>query len=514
MKRRVFTLLAAGLLIPAAFAKHPKIAKDLDTTKGGTVDVIVQFITPPTTKHHDKVAKKGGNLKLKLGAAAVYSLAPSELEDLATDPDVAYITPDRGLKAHLEYAQPTLGADMSYSNGWDGTGVGVAVIDSGVNDHPDFKDRVNCTTNRLVLKENFVAGETTTADLYGHGTHVAGIIAGVGRCAESNRTKTFRGIAPDAKIISLRVLNAEGAGTDSAVIAAIDRAIALKSTYNIKVINLSLGRGVFESYTLDPLCQAAERAWKAGIVVVASAGNYGRFAATQGYGTITSPGNDPFVLTVGAMNDKKSLGRSDDVMTTFSSKGPTLFDHVVKPDLVAPGNSIISLMSSTSSNLATLFPGNIVNRDYYKSGVSGNSSYYMQLSGTSMAAPMASGAAAVLFGHNSSLTPNQVKARLMKTATKAFLLGSTINDPGTGAPIYVQYDLFTVGAGYLDVWAALNNTDTMTTASTTPLSPKVGLNSAGDAYIIPTSLVWGDSLFGVTPWCGALRSSRRSAARR
>jgi serine protease AprX len=114
----------------------------------------------------------------------------------------------------------------------------------------------------------------------------------------------------------------------------------LQSTYNIRVINLSLGRAVVESYTLDPLCQAVERAWQAGIVVVAAAGNNGRYQASNGYATIGSPGIDPFVITVGAMKTMQTLGRGDDLIATYSSKGPTLVDHVVKPDLVAPGNKV------------------------------------------------------------------------------------------------------------------------------------------------------------------------------
>ena len=138
------------------------------------------------------------------------------------------------------------------------------------------------------------------------------------------------------------------------MIAAIGRAIELKDTYGIRVINLSLGRPIFESYKKDPLCQAVERAWKAGIVVVVAAGNQGRnnMFGTDGYGTILSPANDPYVITVGAMSDMSTSNRSDDQLASYSSKGPAVVDHVVKPDLVAPGNQIISLASP--GKLATL----------------------------------------------------------------------------------------------------------------------------------------------------------------
>src|SRR6202041_4007157 len=133
-----------------------------------------------------------------------------------------------------------------------------------------------------------------------------------------------------------------GWASDSNVIRAIEQAIALKNTYNIRVINLSLGRGIFVSYTQDPLCQAVESAWKAGIVVVVAAGNYGRVGVngSNGYGTITAPGNDPYVITVGATKSNGSTSPSAETLASFSSKGPTTYDHVVKPDIMAPGNGV------------------------------------------------------------------------------------------------------------------------------------------------------------------------------
>src|SRR5262249_52090391 len=145
---------------------------------------------------------------------------------------------------------------------------------------------------------------------------------------------TFRGLAPNANLINLRVLDQNGRGTDSGVIAAIQQAIQLKSKYNIRVMNLSLGRPVFESYAVDPLCQAVEKAWKAGVVVVVAAGNQGRdnSRGTEGYATIQAPGNDPVVITVGAMKTMGTPSRADDLIASYSSKGPTLVDHIVKPD--------------------------------------------------------------------------------------------------------------------------------------------------------------------------------------
>jgi serine protease AprX len=270
----------------------------------------------------------------------------------------------------------------------------------------------------------------------------------------------LKGVAPNANLINLRVLDANGAGTDAGVIAAIDEAITLKNTYNIRVINLSLGRPVFESYTLDPLCQAAEAAWKAGIVVVAAAGNYGRDNSVDehGYGTIVAPGNDPYVITVGAMNNMGTPTRSDDQMASYSSKGPTAIDHIVKPDLVAPGNDTVSLMAPNST-LALNYPTTLVPNSYYQTGGKGNSTSYLRLSGTSMATPVVSGAAVLLLQQNPWLTPDQVKARLMKTAEKTLPLYSTVYDGITKARFNLQSDIFEVGAGYLDIQAAISNHD-------------------------------------------------------
>src|SRR6266403_4004705 len=241
----------------------------------------------------------------------------------------------------------------------DGTGVGVAVIDSGVYPVADlywFNMLTGAYGLRIVYSQSFVPGTTDASDYYGHGTHVAGIVASAGWMSTGkNFSHTFKGIAPNANIINLRVLDQNGAGTDSSVIAAIQTAISLKSTYNIRVINLSLGRQVYESYTLDPLCQAVEAAWNSGIVVLAAAGNQGRndSASTEGYGTIAAPGNDPYVITVGVMKTADTPTRIDDTLASYSSKGPTAYDYVVKPDIVAPGNQVVSILAPNASLLGS-----------------------------------------------------------------------------------------------------------------------------------------------------------------
>ena len=490
MRRTMHLLTATLLLVVVALAgpKH-KISKDLrDKAPGEQVDVIVQFKPQPRQKHFKRVRRKGGKEKRKLSVVrgGSFSIAARELAALAADPDIEFISEDREVTASLDYATPTVLANIAQEYGWDGEGIGIAVIDSGIQSkHKDLKDK----GPRIVYKESFVVNPDGTLDTandkYGHGSHVAGIAAGNG--ARSN--ETYLGIAPKAALINLRVLDRNGKGTDSAVIAAIGRAIELKDQYNIRVINLSLGRPVYESYETDPLCQAAEAAWNAGIVVVVAAGNLGRDDSfdNDGYGTITAPGNDPYVITVGAMKTNATASRADDLIASYSSKGPTLVDHVVKPDLVAPGNRVVSLDGEKNSELADSFPENEVG------------SYYFKLSGTSMATPMVSVTVALILQQNPNLTPDQVKARLMKTASKTFPMTSTATDPLTGASFNSQYDIFTIGAGYLDVWAALSNNDVATALATSPTAvydPQTGTVSVvfGNSVVWGTGVVWGTSV--------------------
>ena len=452
------TLLFLPLI---CFCDPSKIASDLaKADPRSVVNVIVQFNASPNSDDIRSIGQLGGNARkadLGLIKAASFSIPAKALKGLANHPHVLYVTPDRELHSTLDYANAAIGAQVAFSFGWTGTGVGVAVIDSGILPENDLK---NGSTSRIVYSQSFVPNVASTIDQYGHGTHVSGIVAGNGAASTGPQyRKTFRGVAPNVNLINLRVLDANGAGTDSAVISAINTAIQLKSKYNIRVINLSLGRPVYESYLLDPLCQAVEKAWNAGIVVVVAAGNDGRDQSqgTNGYATITAPGNDPLVITVGAMKTMGTLTRVDDLIASYSSKGPTLLDHVVKPDIVAPGNRIISLEAANSTILASS-SGNQIPYSYYQNPF--NNAYspdYYRLSGTSMAAPMVSGAAALMLNKTPSLTPDTVKARLMKTATKSFPLSSTALDPITGLIYTSQYDIFTIGAGYLDVWGALNS---------------------------------------------------------
>jgi serine protease AprX len=474
-----------------------KFSADLQQRAMGANDlvtIIVQYRQMPNNSSLKSARAGGATVKSKLQTirAVTMRVPASMLAILANDPNVAYITPDRQISMttnpQTEEFATAVEADVAASQfALDGTGVGVAIIDSGIAAHPDLNN--SSGTSRVVYSQSFVAGDTTTPDKFGHGTHVAGLIGGSGASSgtANGYAATYAGMAPNVNLINLRVLDKNGSGTDSQVIAAIQQAIALKSTYNIRVINMSLGRPVFESYTLDPVDQAVESAWQAGIVVVVAAGNNGRFGPTNGFGTIGVPANDPTVITVGATRTLDTATRVDDTIASYSSKGPTAIDHIVKPDLVAPGNRLVSLRVA-GSTLDAAYP-------QYEVAPNSGPAMYFDLSGTSMATPVVAGAVALMVQQNPSLTPDQVKARLMKTAWKS--LGQYSSSTDSFGNIYSnEYDIFTYGAGYLDVDAALNNTNL---SSGMALSPTAVLNSNGSVTIANTSssafsgtsVVWG-----------------------
>ncbi|MGC2696444.1 MAG: S8 family peptidase [Candidatus Angelobacter sp.] len=505
MLKRNLTLLLLLLAAPVALlADSSKISPDLqNSTSTGQVHVVIQYV--PGTQLScggllglvdcllNDVVKLGGSIlgQLPLVNGLVASLDHNGIVALSNQSNVAYISKDRTLTPFFDNAAPAVNAPAAWKANYTGAGIGVALIDSGVNAHPDLYTSSFWPVSRVVYNQSFVPGNSSAADQYGHGTHIAGLIAGDGLASTGPiYSNTFKGIAPGAQIVNLRVLDANGSATDSTVIAAINQAISLKSRYNIRVINLSLGRGVFESYKLDPLCQAVEKAWKSGIVVVVAAGNNGRYLPTGGYATVTSPANDPYVLTVGSMKPMGTPERTDDLIASYSSKGPTLIDHVVKPDVVAPGNLLVSTETSNTTLYKTETDNQVPYSAYIYGGPSSPSPFYFELSGTSMASGVVSGAVADLLQAHPLMTPDQVKSRLMKTASKTFPASSSVYDATSGITYTSQYDIFTVGAGYVDLAAALASTEL---SSGTAMSPTAVYNSnTGNVYLTgDPSSVWG-----------------------
>ena len=362
-KAGVLAVCGSVLFGSLALAQSSKLSPELlNTTNQGSVTVIVQCKGGMLSALLASLPLVGGLVSQTLANLniAIVSLPAGNINLLSQNPGVAYISPDRPLTQLLDYSTAAVNAGAAWQSGLTGAGVGVAVIDSGVLDTPDLS---LLGVSRVVYRQNFATSPATgvtagsvgglatiiggiastgAKDGFGHGTHVAGIIASNGISSQcSNCTRSFVGVAPGASLLDLKVLDSNGAGTDSSVLAALDRAIQLQRIYNIRVINLSLGRPIYETYTKDPLCQAVEAAWKAGIVVDVAAGNAGRdnSVGNQGYGTIQSPANDPYVITVGAMKAMGTYTRTDDLIASYSSKGPSGIDFVTKPDLVAPGQS-------------------------------------------------------------------------------------------------------------------------------------------------------------------------------
>jgi serine protease AprX len=339
------------------------------------------------------------------------------LATVASDPRVERVMVDRPAFATMERTGVAIGATLARSQyGVTGRGIGVAVIDSGITSYHDdlFRSTSGYSSRRVVHFKDFTRDVSPNlwfndlqSDEYGHGTHVAGIIAGSGFDSQGRRM----GVAPGAKLLGLKVLDGEGNGYVSDVIAAIDYAISVRSTYNVRVINLSVASGVFESYWNDPLTLAAKRATEAGIIVVAAAGNLGLdHNGRPQWGGVTSPGNAPWVLTVGASSHQGTVRRSDDIVANFSSHGPTWLDFAAKPDIVAPGVGIESLADPRSALYGLLQP-------YLLNGVIPvGYKPYLSLSGTSMATPVVAGTVALMLEANPKLTPNAVKAILQYTA--------------------------------------------------------------------------------------------------
>jgi serine protease AprX len=281
---------------------------------------------------------------------------------------------------------------------YTGAGVGVAVLDTGVVPVPDLVGGIRQVVD-LTPEDNGLDG-------YGHGTAMAGIIGGRGL-----ENGADAGVAPRANVISIKVAGFNGATDVSVVIAGLQWAVTHRAQYNIRVLNLSFGTDSRQPYAIDPLDYAVERAWRAGILVVVSAGNRG-----SGRRTITKPGDDPFVVTVGAADLRNTISKSDDVVAPFSSRGPTQ-DGFAKPDLVAPGVTIVT----------TRDPGSVVDLGHPDARVG---SSYIKGSGTSEAAAVVSGVAALMYQANPRLTPNVAKGILIRTARR---YGDMTGLPGAGA---------------------------------------------------------------------------------
>jgi serine protease AprX len=310
-----------------------------------------------------------------------------------------------------------------WADGYTGKGVGVAVVDTGIaGDMPDFRVSQSDTTSRVVATAVVNPAAQKVGDSYGHGTHIAGLIAGNGtnRPAGDPLYGKYAGVAPDANLIDVKAADEDGNSTVLDVIDGLQFVVDHKSDYNIRVVNLSLRSTVAQSYKTDPLDAAVEQAWNSGIVVVAAAGNNGSAADAVSY----APANDPYVITVGAVDDMSTKDISDDKLTSWSSRGKTQ-DGLSKPDVVAPGARLVSTMGP-NTKYRGLCPTCVVDGDYFRVG------------GTSMSAGLVSGEAATLIQRHPDWTPNQIKGTLVKRTravveTVSTMASGTLVDADGGA---------------------------------------------------------------------------------
>ncbi len=421
--------------------------------------------------------------KLDIINGVVLELPDNLLKKLSDHGDVFRVHDDRPIGTHNYRTSVTVGATtVRNTMGLTGAGVGVAVIDSGItswhDDLTNYSSKLYPYGNQRVSKfVDFVNGRSLPYDDNGHGTHVSGIIAGNGYDSLGQKA----GIAPGASLISLKVLDANGSGSISRIIAALNWVAANAKTYNIRVVNMSVGANIRESYFTDPLTLAVKRVTDMGITVVCAAGNFGKNASGQEqFGGITAPANAPWVLTVGASSTNGTLTRLDDTLGDYSSRGPTAIDFIAKPDLVAPGTGTISL-AVPGSTFYTSKP------QYLLAGLLGSANMpYLALTGTSMAAPVVSGTVALMLQANPNLTPNLIKAILQYTAQ-----------------VYPGYKPLEQGAGFLNTYGAVKLAkfyathhvgDHMPTQTTWSKHIIWGNHVLSGGYINPLANAWGDNI--------------------
>jgi len=487
-RRFVITLVAVvGLSTSRASLSEPKRLAHIDSDVSASTDahprVIVRYKAGAESSVQDKLKRRGHQPSHRFRRINAFALQIDrvDIDALATDPDVIGISSDAPVRGHAydgsvyqpdgQQLRHTLGINKPLT----GSGVGIAVIDSGIAWTPDLE--------RVVAAYDFTTQSPFASlwgrwDEYGHGTHVAGLIAGNGYLSWGK----YLGVASKAKLISLKVLDGQGQGYTSNVISAIEFAIDNRSRYGIDVINLSLGHPIFEPAATDPLVQAVEDAVAAGIVVVVAAGNFGTNPETGqvGYGGIASPGNAPSALTVGATKTFNTATRLDDQLAPYSSRGPSWYDGFAKPDIVAPGHGLVAISNPAS----TLYASTQLRADVPS---------YLKLSGTSMAAAVTTGVVALMIEANRLDEAND-NARLTPNLVKAILEFSALPLANDGVNTTLEQ-----GAGQINADGAIalaTAIDPLSAVSQPWLETSVTRSStiAGKSLAWAQQIVWGDHI--------------------
>lgn len=416
--------ISAGLLaltVAAAIQLHGSVAKaDLPSGTSLTalattqperqVDVIVQLDRGTSTARGTNLVKaasghitrylhiiNGFGVKLSAASAARLAVKPG-VRSVSLNGAVAPSKIDTSELASAYVDSIRAQHVWNAKNGTAGNDVGVAVVDTGIDgDLPDFRTSQSDPTSRVIADAVVNPDATTAGDRYGHGTHVAGLIAGNGwnRPSDDPMYGQYIGVAPEANLINVKASDDEGNATTLDVIDGLQFVVDHKDDFNIRVVNLSLNEAKPSSYKTNPLNAAAEATWNAGIVVVAAAGNRGTAPDAVDY----APGNDPFVITVGGVDDQGTAKTDDDVAASWSSTGTTK-DGYAKPNFLAPGAHMVSTLAK-KSEIVDMCPGCVVGSSYFRMG------------GTSMATGVASGSVALLLGKHDEWTPNQVKSAIL-----------------------------------------------------------------------------------------------------
>ncbi len=345
---------------------------------------------------------KRKSTKLKIINSFKAKLSQKKIQKLLEQDEVKMIYLDRECRAFLDTASSSMNASFAWDSGLSGKGVTTAVIDTGIEPHKDLVK----PENRILAFVDFIKKKKNAYDDNGHGTHVAGDIASNGLGSGG----LYKAPAYESNLVGVKVLNKFGSGSLSTIIQGIDWCIDNKKKYNIRVICMSLGTEAVDTYKDDLLCQAVETAWNRGIAVCVAAGNEGPKS-----NTISSPGIDPKIITVGAYNDINTTEFKDNTICTFSSRGPTP-DGFEKPDLIVPGENIISLRSKRS----------YLDKTSSRSRIG---DLYFSLSGTSMATPLCCSVISLLLQKSPHLTPDEVKTALKKACRD---MGYDRNTQGSG----------------------------------------------------------------------------------
>lgn len=352
-----------------------------------------------------------------------YSLEAHFGEDCKTELIPGYPENDKDF-----YYSTVTGAEALHRHGVKGNGITVAVLDSGLWDHPSLT-RDSAGKDRILARYDAIDDSERDGvfDESGHGTHLTSVIAHSGKTHRQGKpTGGFKGVAPDAAIVAIKAFNETGQGGMLDIVRGLQWVVDNREKYNIRVLNLSFAARPRWPYYLDPINQAVMRAWSSGISVIAAAGNEGPEDMTVG-----SPGNLPYIITVGAVTDSWTIDtRADDYIPDFSSRGPTPVAHI-KPDIVAPGGHITGITR----------PGSSLTLDNPEYALPGGE---FVMTGSSQAAAVVSGLVALLLQLEPDLKPDDVKCKLLSTAELA------INRDGL-----LAYSPFTQGHGYVSLSRAI-----------------------------------------------------------